>query len=811
MQNYPLRARVLLIIVWLFGLSALLDTYLFPAPDSLWRSLPGVGLACILALVAGARKLPVVRSPRFAEAVNVSMGFLVTFVAMLLYGQRAAVLTGIMSGLAATLFPKRQPIHQMLYNISVIVFCAWASSETYLLITNGAPFALDIHSLGAIFAAALVYFFCNSLPIAFIIGAVSSQSAIRVWREKFAWTISSYLAGACMVALAQLVFHGELLLLLLALPVLFFTYQWYRLYIEQNEQKEKYISELQNKQKIMEDIYQSTVRSLAAAIATKDRTTHSHLVRVQSYAVALAEEMGVSGAELEAVRTGALLHDVGKLGVPDYILTKPGPLNAEEFARMKRHTVIGESILTPVHFPWPVVDVVRSHHERWDGAGYPDGLSGEQIPLCARIMAVADVFDALTSDRPYRTAWSHERALEYIQNGSGRAFDPVAVEALLHIIARECQTGQPIYVPEPPKNSVSGDLLRSVSEEWLLHEAGILLNSARSLEDQFAQLGSRLNTILPDTLVVFALHQSDFSDVIGSAEKRITLIAAPDSAPRLQALREYVNSEEARKHLMKMNGVCRGELSQFGYKSLLNKCLWNDDEFLGTMALLHPSAEAFTADDEILLVTLADMVQQAIMRHKLARKMQEEAFIDPLTGLYNGRYLKDALLKKELAHGEHANECSVLYLDVDNFKLINDTFGHQQGDRVLSALARLLPNALRDQDTVIRLHGDEFLVALPHTGQNEAADIAERIRDVIRNFSLPLQTTEGTAASALNLQISVGIACSPQDGATLEELTNVADQRMYERKRSHTSAIVMKNALEQDNCPEPESSSRGIM
>jgi len=215
------------------------------------------------------------------------------------------------------------------------------------------------------------------------------------------------------------------------------------------KEREHDIEELEKNRKLLADLYVSTVNCLATAIDAKDECTHAHIRRVQKLAVGIAETMNVSGDELEAIRTGALLHDVGKLAVPDSILGKLGPLTDEEFLQMKLHTVVGAEMLEPVRFPWPVVAVVRHHHERWDGAGYPDGLAGEQIPLSARIMAVADVYDALTSDRPYRPAWGHSRARRYILDAVGAQFDPAVVDAFL------------IYIDsEPILSAVSTDAFR---------------------------------------------------------------------------------------------------------------------------------------------------------------------------------------------------------------------------------------------------------------------------------------------------------------------------------------------------------------
>ena len=153
--------------------------------------------------------------------------------------------------------------------------------------------------------------------------------------------------------------------------------------------------------------------------------------------VAIAEQMGITGDELKGIDTGALLHDIGKLGIPEHILAKPGKLTDDEMANIREHPALGSKILAPVHFPWPVLPAVRSHHEKWDGSGYPDRLRGEEIPLAGRVMAVADVYDALTSERSYREGWSHEDACAHIQAGVGTHFDPTVVEAFT--VVMECR------------------------------------------------------------------------------------------------------------------------------------------------------------------------------------------------------------------------------------------------------------------------------------------------------------------------------------------------------------------------------------
>lgn len=187
--------------------------------------------------------------------------------------------------------------------------------------------------------------------------------------------------------------------------------------------------------------YDTTLSGWSRALDLRDRETEGHSARVTALAVRLAQAMGISGEQLEHVRRGAMLHDIGKIGVPDAILHKPGPLADDEWAVMRKHPEFAYTLLAPIDFLRPVLDIPYCHHERWNGTGYPRGLAGEHIPLAARIFAVVDVWDALRSDRPYRRAWSHERTLRYLRMHAGTLFDPDVVRTFYDLIERERQAG----------------------------------------------------------------------------------------------------------------------------------------------------------------------------------------------------------------------------------------------------------------------------------------------------------------------------------------------------------------------------------
>src|SRR5829696_8761934 len=224
-----------------------------------------------------------------------------------------------------------------------------------------------------------------------------------------------------------------------------------------------------NEIEALSQLHLATAEALATAIDAKDQTTHCHVRRVQIYAAGMGEVFGLAPNEIAALKAGALLHDVGKLAVPPHILNKPGPLTPAEFEKMKIHTVVGAQILGRVDFPYPVIPIVRHHHEQWDGRGYPDKLRGEQIPITARIISVVDCFDSVREDRPFRRGMTLDEATALLLRGAGIHFDPVVVEQFIkHLprfnaeIAKLNLQHQPAnYSPEPPIQLSDVDLAQT--------------------------------------------------------------------------------------------------------------------------------------------------------------------------------------------------------------------------------------------------------------------------------------------------------------------------------------------------------------
>ncbi|MBS1723079.1 MAG: HD-GYP domain-containing protein [Armatimonadetes bacterium] len=413
-----------------------------------------------LASLSGGKKVNILKSG--GESVSMSLGFVVTFTAMLRFGPLGAVAANCIGCIASCMFPKRQPAYQFAFNFGLSVIEAFLGAETFKMMSDGSMSLASGGQILALVGSATAYYLSNTWGVSFIISLCSKQNPFKVWKDTFLWVGPSYMASASVAALLYILLGNNIgVSLLLLLPIGVFAHQWHRSFVQRTEEQLAHLADMQKHQEDLAALYLSTIKSLALAIDAKDQYTHQHIIRVQKYAVAIAKEMGLTGNDLEAVNTGALLHDIGKLGVPEYVLLKPGKLTDEEFDKIKMHPEIGAAILEPVPFPYPVLPVVRHHHEKWDGTGYPDRLKGEEIPLSARIMAVADVYDALTSSRSYRNAWPHEQAFNTIVKDAGTHFDPVVVEAfktaILPVIQEMAEQGEgplttvpasPVALPE---------------------------------------------------------------------------------------------------------------------------------------------------------------------------------------------------------------------------------------------------------------------------------------------------------------------------------------------------------------------------
>lgn len=355
----------------------------------------------------------------------VSVGLAVIFAAFFLFGISAAMWVAAV-GVALRFIPgSPSPLYRRAFNASLLAISIWVAGNVYQFIAHDRSIVFDLPHVVAFIASVAVYLVINHTFLSITMGWWTNQSPWQLWTGNLKWLIPNYLALAPLGVLLAISYQlSGIFGLILFIAPLFVARYAFQQYMQ------------------MHKIYMATVQALAAAIDAKDHYTKGHSDRVAEYAAAIAREMRLPEDKVEAIHFGALLHDVGKIGVGEAILNKPDKLTNEEFTSIKDHPVIGATILQPITFIKNVPTFVRHHHERYNGKGYPDGLSGEQIPLESRIIAVADVYDAMTTDRPYRKAFSHQEAADYIRQQAGVEFDPHVAEAFYRYWRRTHREGQ---------------------------------------------------------------------------------------------------------------------------------------------------------------------------------------------------------------------------------------------------------------------------------------------------------------------------------------------------------------------------------
>jgi diguanylate cyclase (GGDEF)-like protein/putative nucleotidyltransferase with HDIG domain len=699
----------------------------------------------------------------------------------------------------------RPKLVQVLFNVACM---ATAAAGAYQVcnsrlsgwVGNSLPLLLAV--------AATVFFLFNTVLVAIVISLTEGKSVRKVWSECYFWSFPYYLVGAAIAGLVSLVNrHLGWQTSLLVLPVIYFIYRSYHLYLGRLEDGKKHAEE-------MASLHLRTIEALALAIEAKDQTTHEHLQRVQVYAVEVAKELGLQDAELEAVRAAAVLHDIGKLAVPEHIISKPGKLTPEEFEKMKIHPVVGAEILERVRFPHPVVPIVRAHHEKWDGSGYPSGLKGEQIPIGARILSAVDCLDALAADRQYRRALPLDKAMEMVVSEAGRSFDPRVVDVLRrrYVELERMVKAEPVEfvklstdikiengnAPDAGFESTAApaesaartpvDFLALIAaarqEVQNLYELCQTLGNSLSLDETLSLLSIRLKRMIPfDSMAVYVRREDRLAPeyVNGDNFRLFSSLRIP--------LGEGVSGWVAENNKPMLNGnpsVEPGYLNDPTKFSTLRTALAVPLEVssgvLGVLTLYHADADAFTADHLRILLAISSKIALSVENALKYRMAESTATTDFLTGLPNARSLF-LHLDSELARCRR-NEAglAVLVCDLDGFKQINDRFGHLEANRVLRVLASKLKASCREYDYVARMGGDEFVLVLPGI---QPAALREKTALLIR---LPEEAGREVCGRGI-LSASVGCALFPENGIDAEQLLAEADRRMYVEKQRHYNAL----------------------
>lgn len=465
---------------------------------------------CIVALVASGMKVSL---PSVPGTMSMHFIFVIVGVTQLSFGETVAM--GCAGMLVQSLFRTKnhpRPV-QVIFSVASAACSIWVSYFVYHApLLQGAAFEMPARIL----LASAAYFIVNTLSVSMVIALTEKKNMWRVWRDSYFWSFPNYLVGAqvaWLVSVTSAYFGWQSSLLMM--PVIYVIYRSHTLYVTRIEEAKKRAEEQRAHAEEVAALHRRTIETLALAIEAKDQTTADHLERVEVYAVEVGKELGLTDEQLEALRASALLHDIGKIAVPEYIISKPGRLTPEEFERMKTHTIVGAEIVEQIQFPYPVAPIVRSHHEKWNGSGYPDGLSGERIPIGARILSAVDCLDALASDRQYRRALPLDEAIQIVKDEAGKSFDPRVVEVLVRRYAElevkakshklggkgKFSTDLKIARGEAPaagfEGSASGDLVNFHNSIAVIEELSANLEQASDISQAVALLAASLRVLLP--------------------------------------------------------------------------------------------------------------------------------------------------------------------------------------------------------------------------------------------------------------------------------------------------------------------------
>lgn len=629
----------------------------------------------------------------------------------------------------------------------------------------------DRHPLDAVQAAgvaATAYFLVETGLWALGTTMAARGGLARTWLAHGLPTAPGYVAGA---AVAAIVGAGERAAAwggFAVAPTLLLAAWAHRHLAIRLEEERRRVRELS-------EIQLATVEALALAIEVQDRTGHAQMRRMQVYAEGLARAAGMREEDIAGVKTAALLLDIGNLAVPGHILDKPGALSAEEFERIKIHPRVGADLVEHIPFPYPVAHLILSHHERWDGRGYPAGHAGTAIPIGARVLAVVDTFTTLLFDRPYRRAHSFSEAVATLREEAGRALDPDLVERFIEVLPAlevRLQAAPGSWPMGGTKAAGAGipvtarafdDIAGAHREVQVLYEIAQALGSSLAVEDTVTLVASRLHRLVPFACCALFLR---------TEQARLACRHVVGSAPA--GLRE-VEAASVEWLASRLSEVAAG--SSEALRSVLVARLEVGSAPLGALAVGHGTAGLYTGEHRRILDLVARQVAPVIQNSLAFEATQRASLTDPLTGLANRRALVGHVTREVARAGRHGDQVTLLLLDLDNLKRLNDTYGHQAGDRTIREVADTIRALLRAYDLCARYAGDEFVVVLAGCDATEADERRAELQRAVDG--LRVDVGRGRLAT---VGISAGAATFPADGHTIDELLAVADQRMYEDK-----------------------------
>ena len=741
-------------------------------------------ILAILTLVSGSAT---VKLPSLPATISVSETFV--FTSVLLFGPAAGTLTVALDALVISFWEYRrkgQPFYKLLFNVSALALTLWIASHIFFLTSGSQPSVLEEDGLQLkniilpLIAFTVTYFALNSWIVAFAISLERHIPPFRIWRDNFVWLSLNYFGGASVAALlVSYTKNLDFTYLTVIVPLLLVLYFTFSTSMGRVEDANRHLAQLNS-------LYMSTIETLAMAIDAKDQITHGHIRRVQIYAVGLAKRIGVTDSRLiQAIEAAALLHDMGKLAVPEYILNKPGPLTPAEFEKMKLHASVGADILSAIDFPYPVVPIVRHHHENWNGTGYPDGIAGADIPIGARILSVVDCFDALTSDRPYRPRLSDRDALRILMDRRGTMYDPLVVDTFVEVHNDIAPTSQFDAAAAPLRaitdsttntalsSSVSGldDIAGSTEEMLTLFSLARGLTSLSSLQDVGDVISRHLRRLIPCTLVVFYIYDPDADEIvavhaagenagvvtglrIGTGQRLSGWVAA-----NRQSIRNsdpVLDLGEAARALSPRPRTCLSTPLTFG------------TSLVGVLTLYSTARDSFTEEHQRVAEIVARQVAPAIQQSVESQRRHTGPFRDQATGLPNLEHFRD-IAATQVAEASAGRPVCLLLIDVTREGKVDFGRSTPEESEGLADVVKAARKSLRAADMLFRYGDGDFVALLLQTDQATGAAIGRRIVDAIA------EEPRQPATSILSARVSV--VAAPEHGKSVDELLESAFRR----------------------------------
>jgi len=748
-------------------------------------------LLATLTLISGSAT---VKIPSSNASISISETFV--FTAVLLYGPAAGTVIVALDGLVISfwLSKRHDAPHRALFNVSAPAVSAWCSAKLFFYVTGIAPLVKEASPVNAILPGlvlyALTYFGLNSWLITFVIALERHLKPFKVWTNNFVWLSLNYFGGASvaflLVGYNRTIDLGYIGVIVPLLLVLHFTF---KTAMARVDDADKHVAQLNH-------LYLSTIETLAMAIDAKDQVTHGHIRRVQSYATGLAVKVGVRDETLvKAIEAAALLHDMGKLAVPEHILNKPGKLTAAEFEKMKLHASVGADILSAIDFPYPVVPIVRHHHENWDGTGYPAGIKGTDIPIGARILSVVDCFDALTSDRPYRPKLSDEEAIAILRQRRGSMYDPLIVDTFIQVHDVIAATLGPINAglssaapSGPPRHGLT-EIVNARQNSALQVRSPVIQETAASadamlslyaltqalagqvsLSDAGDVIAKHLHRLVPSSLSVFYVYERESDELealhlVGEGTSPIRgmrMALGQGLSGWVAANRQTISNSDP---MLDLGDVAMSHSPRL--RSCISTPLLYEDKLVGVLSLYSGEENAFNDDHrrviEVVARQLAHTFTRAIEFDRAPRR-------DSLTGLPPVEQLDSLIRSSPQSHATISCH-GLLFIDITNLECITNTQGRAVGEDVLRHVVRHARAALRVTDILFRNAGGGFVAFLGATDGETADLVAARILETMAQH--PLHINGG---ASIAMQMTVTATRAPRDGISLNELLAAAKQ-----------------------------------